>query len=77
MERTRRLGRDKDLRLFTEALRTQPLVLDAWDERHWITLVEKGTVYPDGGIVRQTQNCSHCFFVLSRTTLPDMPTIGE
>lgn len=50
MERTRRLERDKELRLFTEALRTQPLLLDVWDERLWITLVEKGTVHPDGGI---------------------------
>ena len=50
MERTRRLERDKELRLLTEALRTQPLVLDVWDERLWITLVGKGTVHPDGGI---------------------------
>lgn len=50
IERTRRLERDKELRLFTEALRKQPLVLDVWDERLWITLVEKGVVHPDGGI---------------------------
>jgi DNA invertase Pin-like site-specific DNA recombinase/regulator of replication initiation timing len=38
-ERTRRTERDKELHLFIETLRERPLVLDAWDERLWITLI--------------------------------------
>lgn len=55
-ERTRRTERDKELHLFVEALRERPLVLDAWDERLWITLVEKGTVHPDGAVAFEFKN---------------------
>jgi hypothetical protein len=46
----------KELHLFIEALRKRPLVLDAWDERLWITLVEKGTVRKDGSIAFTFKN---------------------
>jgi len=55
-ERMGREARDNELHLFIEALRTQPLVLDTWDERLWITLVEKGTVHTDGGVAFEFKN---------------------
>jgi hypothetical protein len=55
-ERTRRTERNQALNLFIEALRERPLVLDAWDERLWITLVEKGTVRKDGRIAFTFKN---------------------
>lgn len=55
-ERTRRMERDKELHLFIEALKERPLVLDAWDERLWITLVEKGTICKNGIIAFTFKN---------------------
>ena len=55
-ERNGRTERDKELHLFIEALLTQPLVLDTWDERLWITLVEKGTAHTDGRIAFTFKN---------------------
>ena len=55
-ERARRIDRDKQLHLFIEELRERPLGLDAWDERLWITLVEKGTVHPDGCVAFDFKN---------------------
>ena len=55
-ERNRQMERDKELHLFIEALLKQPLVLDTWDERLWITLVEKGTVHTDGSITFEFKN---------------------
>lgn len=42
--------RDEALRLFLEAVRQQPLILQRWDERVWNTLLESGTVCRDGSI---------------------------
>lgn len=50
-ERTRRTDRDRELHIFIESLRNQPLVLDAWDDHLWISLVKIGTVQHDGSIV--------------------------
>jgi len=55
-ERTSRTHRDKELHLFVESLRERPLVLEAWDERLWITLVEKGTVLTEGSIAFTFKN---------------------
>lgn len=42
--------RDEALRLFIEAVRKQPLILQRWDERVWNTLLESGTVCRNGSI---------------------------
>ena len=56
LERVKRTERDKELHLFIETLQERPMVLDAWDERLWITLVEKGTVRKDGSIAFTFKN---------------------
>lgn len=43
--------RDEALRLFIEAVRKQPLILQRWDERVWNTLLESGTVCRNGSIL--------------------------
>ncbi len=55
-ERTQRAERGKQLRLFIESLREQPMVLKEWDERLWIMLIGKGTVRRDGGIAFTFKN---------------------
>ena len=50
-EKDRRSSQDRDIRLFIEALKKQPLVLEEWDERLWVTLIDKATVFRDGRII--------------------------
>jgi site-specific DNA recombinase len=50
-DKERKNDQDRDLRLFIEALKKQPLVLDEWDERLWIAILDRATVLRDGKIV--------------------------
>ena len=49
-EKERNQNQDRELRLFVEALKKQPLVLEEWDERLWISIVDQATVFRDGRI---------------------------
>ena len=50
-EKTNRIRKNKELKAFTKTLRQQPLVVDEWNERLWITLLDTATVMADGNIV--------------------------
>lgn len=50
-EKERKQSRERDLRLFIESLKKQALALKEWDERLWVALIDKATVYRDGRIV--------------------------
>lgn len=56
-ERARRADRSRELHIFIESLRNQPLIPDAWDDHLWISLVESGTVRRDGSNVFKLVNC--------------------
>ena len=45
-----RKARAHELDLFTDALAENDLIVSEWDDQLWLTLVEKGTVLPDGSI---------------------------
>ena len=49
-ERDNRMQRDRQLRIFIGSIEKQPLVLETWDERLWISLLESATVYADNRI---------------------------
>lgn len=49
-ERESRIQRDRDLRIFIGSLSNQPLILDTWDERLWIALLDSATIHTDGHI---------------------------
>lgn len=49
-EKERKQNQDRELRLFVEALKKQPLVLEEWDERLWISIVDQAAVFRDGRI---------------------------
>lgn len=49
-EKERKHNQDREIRLFIEELKKQPLVLEEWDERLWITIVDRATVFRDGRI---------------------------
>lgn len=55
-ERTRKQDRNRELRLFIESIKEQPLVLEVWNERLWVGLLEKATVFHDGRIVFEFKN---------------------
>jgi len=55
-ERTRKQDRDRELRLFIESIKEQPLVLESWNERLWVGLLEKATVFHDGRMVFEFKN---------------------
>lgn len=50
-EKAQKQIRERDLRLFIESLKKQPHALEEWDERLWVALIDKATVYRDGRIV--------------------------
>jgi site-specific DNA recombinase len=50
-EKERKLNQDREIRLFIETLKKQPLVLGEWDERLWIAILDRATVFRDGRIV--------------------------
>ena len=45
-----RMQRDRGLRIFIGSIKEKPLVLETWDERLWITLLETATVHADNRI---------------------------
>ena len=45
-----RMQRDRELRIFIGSIEKQPLVLGAWDERLWISLLESARVHADNRI---------------------------
>ena len=45
-----RKARAHELDLFIDALAERDLLLETWDDQLWLTLVENGTVLPDGSI---------------------------
>lgn len=49
-ERESRMQRDRELRIFIGSIEKQPLVLEAWDEGLWLTLLETATVHKDNTI---------------------------
>ncbi len=55
-ERTRKQDRDRELRLFIQSIKEQPLVLEEWNERLWVGLLEKATVFHDGRMVFEFKN---------------------
>jgi len=50
-ERASRLDRSRELHIFIESIKAQPLLIDAWDDYLWTSLVESGTVMQDGSVV--------------------------
>ena len=55
-ERTRKQDRDRKLRLFIESIKEQPLVLESWNERLWVGLLAKATVFHDGRMIFEFKN---------------------
>lgn len=55
-ERTRKQDRNRELRLFIESIKEQPLVLESWNERLWVGLLQKATVFHDGRMVFEFKN---------------------
>ena len=49
-EKERKHDQNRELRLFIETLKKQPLVLEEWDERLWIAILDRATVFRDGRI---------------------------
>ena len=49
-EKGQKHDQDRELRLFIEALKKKPLVLEEWDERLWIAILDRATVFRDGRI---------------------------
>ncbi len=49
-ERDKRLHKSRELDAFMAMLAKQPLVVSEWDERLWVTLLDRATVYRDGRI---------------------------
>ena len=52
-EKSCKQDRDRELRLFIESIKKQPLVLKVWSERLWVGLLEKATVFHDDRMVFQ------------------------
>jgi DNA invertase Pin-like site-specific DNA recombinase len=55
-ERAKKVDRDRELGIFIESLKVQPLLIDTWDDYLWISLVESGTVMEDGTIAFKFMN---------------------
>ena len=49
-EKAQRQTQEREIRVFNEKLRTQPLVLERWDAQLWTLLLDKATVFRDGRI---------------------------
>ena len=50
-DRNVRAQRNRELRIFIESLKQQPLIVEAWDETLWLSLLDTATVYADGSII--------------------------
>lgn len=46
-EREKRMQRDRDFRIFIAEIARQPLILNTWDERLWVALLDSATVHAD------------------------------
>ena len=44
------MQRDRELRIFIGSIEQQPLVLETWDERLWISLLGSATIHADNRI---------------------------
>lgn len=55
-ERNRRELQAKQIQAFIERLRTQPLVLESFDETIWLIMIESGTVHQDKSITFKFMN---------------------
>ena len=55
-ERESRMQRDRELRIFIGAIESQPLVLETWDERLWIGLLDTATVNSNNSITFRFKN---------------------
>ena len=51
VEKAKRIRKNKELKAFTKTLKQQPLVVDEWNERLWITLLDTAMVNYDSKIV--------------------------
>ena len=49
-DRNVRAQRDREIRIFIESIKLQPLIVEAWDETLWLSLLDTATVYADGSI---------------------------
>lgn len=49
-DRNARAQRDREIHIFIEYLKQQPLIVEAWDETLWLSLLDTATVYADGSI---------------------------
>ncbi len=49
-DRNVRAQRNRELRIFIESIKQQPLIVEAWDETLWLSLLDTATVYADGSI---------------------------
>ena len=50
-EKERKQNQGREIQLFIEELKKQPLVLEEWDERLWVAILDRATVFRDGRIV--------------------------
>ena len=50
-EKERKQNQDREIQLFIRELKIQPLVLEEWDERLWVVILDQATVFRDGRIV--------------------------
>lgn len=55
-DRNSRIEREKAIRIFVTALEKQPFVINEWDDRLWMSLLEKVTVYNGGRIMFLLKN---------------------
>lgn len=55
-EKAKKIRKSKELKAFIKTLKQQSLVVDEWNERFWITLLDTATVNCDGKIVFQFKN---------------------
>ena len=57
-EKERKHKQSRELRLFIEELKKQPLILEAWDEKLWIATLDQATVFRDGKLAFKFKNGS-------------------
>lgn len=55
-KRNSRIEREKAIRIFVTALEKQPFVINEWDDRLWMSLLEKVTVYNGGRVMFLLKN---------------------
>ena len=50
-EKEKRQCRDRELRIFIKALKSQPAAMTEWSDRPWITLLDHSKVCTDGTMI--------------------------